>query len=53
MDVLSHYLFDFLTFNQNAKTIAKVNIIIMTKHAYLPTTFISYKWSAFLSHSIE
>ena len=32
MDVFSRYLFAYLTSNQDAKTIAKVLIIIMTKH---------------------
>ena len=36
MDVISRYLFAFPTSNQDAKTIAKVSINIMTKHAYLP-----------------
>ena len=37
MDVFSRYLFAYRTSNQDAKTIAKVLINIMTKHAYLPT----------------
>ena len=41
------------TSNQDAKTIAKVLIIIMTKHAYLPTTLISDKSTAFMSHVIK
>ena len=40
MDVFSRYLFAYPTANQDAKTIAKVLINIMTKHAYLPTTLI-------------
>ena len=43
MDVFSLYLFAYLTSNQDATTIAKVIINIMTKHAYLPTTLISDK----------
>ena len=53
MDVFSRYLFAYPTSNQDAKTIAKVLINIMTKHAYLPTTLISDKGTAFMSHVIE
>ena len=49
MDVLSRFLFAYPTTNQDAKTIAKVLINIMTKHAYLPTTLISDKGTAFMS----
>ena len=48
MDVFSRYLFAYPTANQDAKTIDKVLIDIMTKHAYLPTTLISDKGSAFM-----
>ena len=50
MDVFSRYLFAYPTSNQDAKTIGKVIINIMTKHAYLPTTLISDKGTAFTSH---
>ena len=50
MDVFSRFLFAYPTSNQDAKTIAKVIINIMTKHAYLPTTLISDKGTAFTSH---
>ena len=50
MDVFSRYLFAYPTANQHAKTIAKVLINIMTKHAYLPTTLITDKGTAFTSH---
>ena len=50
MDVFSYYLFMYLTSNQDTKTDAKVLINIMTKHAYLPTTLISDKGTAFMSH---
>ena len=50
MDVFSRYLFAYPTSSQDAKTIAKVIIIFMTKHAYLPTTLISDKGTAFTSH---
>ena len=50
MDVFSRYLFAYLTANQDATTIVKVLINIMTTHAYLPTTLISDKGTAFTSH---
>ena len=50
MDVFSRCLFAYRTSNQDATTIAKVIINMMTKHAYLPTTLISYKGTAFTSH---
>ena len=53
LDVFFHYLFAYLISNQDAKTIAKVLIIIMTKHAYLPTTLISDKGTAFMSLVIK
>ena len=53
MDVFSRYLFAYPTSNQDANTIAKVLIIIMTKHAYSPTTLISDKGTAFMSHVIK
>ena len=53
MDVFSRYLFAYPTANQDAKTIAKVLINIMTKHAYLPTTLISDNGTAFTSHVIK
>ena len=53
MDVFSRYLFAYPTANQDAKTIAKVLITIMTKYAYLPTTLISDKCTAFTSHVIK
>ena len=53
MDVFSRYLFAYPTSNQDAKTTAKVLINIMTKHAYLPTTLISDKGTAFMSQVIK
>ena len=53
MDVFSRYLFAYPTSNQGAKTSGKVLINIMTKQAYLPTTLISYKGTAFMSHVIK
>ena len=49
MDVFCRYLFSYPISSQDAKTIAKVIIYIMTKHAYLPTTIISDKGSVFMS----
>ena len=53
MDVFSRYLFAYPTSNQDAKTIGKVLINIMTKHAYLPRTLISDKGTAFMSQVIK
>ena len=53
INVFSCYLFTYPTSNQDATTIAKVIINIMTKHAYLPTNFISDKGTAFTSHVIK
>ena len=53
MDVFFRYLFAYPTSNQDAKTVAKVIINIMTKHAYLPTTLISDKGTAFTSLVIK
>ena len=53
IDVFSRYLFVYPTSNQDAKTVPKVIINIMTKHAYLPTTLFSDKGTAFTSHVIK
>ena len=53
MVVLSRFLFAYPTSNEDATTIAKVIINIMTKHPYLPTTLISDKSTAFTSHVIK
>ena len=53
MDVFSRYLFAYPTAKQDAKIIAKILINIMTKHAYLPTTLISDKGTAFMSRVIK
>ena len=53
MDVFSRYLFAYPTSIQDAKTIARVFINIMTKHAYLPATVISDKVSVFMSQVIK
>ena len=52
IDVFSRYLFAYPTSNQDAKAVAQVLINIMTKHAYLPTTLISDKGTAFTSNVI-
>ena len=53
IDVFSRCLFAYPTSNQDAKTVGKVVIDIMTKHAYLPTTLISDKGTAFTSTVIK
>ena len=53
MDVFSRCLIAYPTANQDPTTMAKVIINILTKHAYLPTTFISDKGTAFTSHVIK
>ena len=53
MDVFSRYLFANPTSDQDAETIVKVLINIMTKHAYLPMTLTSDKATAFMSHVIK
>ena len=53
MDVFSRYLFAYPTSNEDAKTIAIVLINIITKHTYLPTTLISDRGTAFMSHVIK
>ena len=52
-DVFSRYLFAYPTSNRDAKIIAKVLINIMTKQAYLATTLISDKVTAFMSHVMK
>ena len=53
MDVFSRFLFGYPTSSQDAKTIAKVIINNMTKHAYLLTTIIYDKGSVFMSQVIK
>ena len=50
MDVFSRCLFAYPTSKQDDKTVLNN---IMTKHAYLPTTLISDKGTAFMSHVIK
>ena len=53
IDVFSRFLFAYATSSGDAKTIAKVIVNIMTKHAYLPTTIFSGKGSVFMSQVIK
>ena len=49
IDVFSRYLFAYPVVEATAVNTAKVIIDIMTKHAYLPTTLITDKGTAFTS----
>ena len=49
IDVFSRYLFDYPLTDASAINVAKALIDIMTKHAYLPTTLITDKGTAFIS----
>ena len=53
MDVFSRYLFAYPTSHQDAITVAKLLINILTRQAYLSTTLISDKGTAFRSHVIK
>ena len=53
MDIIFRYVFACPTSYQDAKTIGKIIINIMTMHAYQPTTFISGKGSAFVPQVIK
>ena len=53
MGVFSRYVFVYPTSSQDAKTIEKIIINIMTKHVYLPTTINSDKGSVFTSQVIK
>ena len=53
MDVFSRCLFAYPISNNDAKAIAEDIINIITKQAYLPTTLISDKGTAFMSHVIK
>ena len=52
IDVFSRYLFAYLLTDASAINVAKALIDIMTKHAYLPTTLITDKGTAFTSKII-
>ena len=49
MDVFSCYLFTYNVVKTDAPTVARVLVDIMTRHAYLPTTFITDKGTQFMS----
>ena len=49
IDVFSRYLFAYPLMDASAINVAKALIDIMTKHAYLPTTLITDKGTAFTS----
>ena len=51
MAVFPRHLFAYPTTNQDAKLVARVIINIMTEHAFLPTTILSYKRLAFVSQT--
>ena len=53
MDVSFRYIFAYPASSQNAKLMAKIIIIIMTKHAYLPTNVLSDEGSVFMSQVIK
>ena len=53
MDVFSRYLFAYPTPDKDGRTIARVLFNIMTKHAFLPKTIISYKGSVFMSQVMK
>ena len=53
MNVASRYLFVYSTANQEGETIARVTIEIMMRQAYLLTTNISDKRTAFVSQVIK
>ena len=52
-DVFSRYAFAYPVFNPAAVNTAKVIIDIITRHAYLPTLFITDKGSVFVSQVIH
>ena len=49
MDAFSRYLFAYNVIRADSKTVARVIIDIMTRHAYLPSCLISDKGSQFIS----
>ena len=49
MDVFSRHLFAYPVTEASSTNTAKVNIYIMTKHTYLPSTLITDKGTAFTS----
>ena len=53
IDVFSRYAFAYPVSNPTAVNIAKLILEIMTRHAYLPTLFITDKGSVFVSQVIH
>ena len=53
LDVFSRYLFAYPVVDASASSTTKVHIDIMTRHAYLPTTLITDKGTAFTSRLVE
>ena len=53
LDVFSRYLFAYPVTDASASSTAKVIIDIMTRHAYLPTTLITDKGTAFTSRLVD
>ena len=49
MDVFSEYFFLYCVTKKDARTIARVLVDIMMRHAYLPTTIIAHKGTHFKS----
>ena len=53
MDMFSGYLFAYPTSGQEAKTIPRVKVKILNKHAYLPTMIISDRKSVFVFQVVK
>ena len=52
MDICSPYLFTYCVTKIDARTIARVLVDIITRHAYLPTTIITDKGTQFMSEVV-
>ena len=52
MDIFSRYLFTYCVTKIDAKTIARVLVDIMTRHAYVPTTIITDKGTQVMSEVV-
>ena len=53
LEVFSRYLFAYPVTDASASSTAKIIIDIMTRHAYLPTTLITDKGTAFTSRLVD
>ena len=53
MDMFSRFLFAYSVSSQDANTMARIKINIMTKHAYLPKTNVYDKGSMFMSQATK